>query len=111
MDDREHDDFLAIDQVEYSVREFAEQGTSGPGFHVNDDLRRRLRLNPGKHNAHGQQEFLRRPNTPFAIPCHSLSNIGFGLWRKDDFHRYNPCRLRISASAAAHETTEPGFCR
>ena len=111
MHDCKYDDLPTIDQVKHPVRKLAQQCTPGTRTGVNDDLRSWMRLDASERDFHGEQKLLTRTNAPLPIPRRDLGNICPSFRRKDYPRRHNPSCLRIAASATAHDTPAPGFCR
>jgi len=52
-DDGEDNDALAVDEIKHPMGELGQQGPSGSGHSVHDDLGGGLLFYPGKHNAQG----------------------------------------------------------
>lgn len=104
MHDGKYDDVLAVDEVENPLGKLAQQRSSGTGLGIDYNLCGGLCLDARKGNTHRQQKSFRGTNAPFAIPRHSLGNVGAGLRGEDNLCRHNPCCLRILASATAQET-------
>lgn len=68
-----------------------------------------MRFDPDQCASDGEQEILRRADTPIAIPCRDFGQVDPGVGREDDFALHHLACLRISASATAHGTATPGF--
>ena len=109
--DGEDNDALAVDEIQHPMRKLAQQGSSGSGGGINDNLCGGLFLYPRKRVAYGKKEPFRCQNASLAIPCGGLGNIDPSFGSKGDLSGHNPSCLRISASATAHDTPASGFCR
>ena len=110
-DDGEDNHTLAVDEIQHPMGELGQQGPSGSGRNVHDDLGGGLLFYPGKRDAQREEESFRSQNTALTIPSGGFGNVGPGVGSEGDVSGHNPICLRISASATAHDTPASGFWR